>query len=195
MSTARFNNSSMDERQRQVYAAITGGSRSTGPQHFELVAPDGTLNGPFGLMVRVPELGGPLQELGAALRYQTSLTDREREIGILSLARVTNSPFERYAHEAVGRAVGLNDDELDALRKDTFAGRNAREAAVSQLCARLGSTALIEASDLDQCRGPLTDHELIEVVVLAGYYRTIAQLMSVFGIKVPDMTPDPTNPF
>ena len=57
-------------------------------------------------MLQAPHLGGPLQELGAAVRFATSFTDRAREVAILTVAAVTRSDYEQFAHERVGAMVG-----------------------------------------------------------------------------------------
>ena len=50
------------------------------------------------------------------MRYDTGLDDRCREIAILVVAAHWRSDFEWYAHEAVGRSVGLGDADLAAVR-------------------------------------------------------------------------------
>lgn len=175
----------LNDEQRTVYEAIVGGPRASGPQLFALTAPDGSLHGPFGLMVQVPALGAPLQELGAAIRYRSALSDREREIAVLTLARITDSDFERYAHEAVGRAIGLTTEEVAGLRDGSFAGEDPREAAVARLSARLADTPVVIAEDRQALAAGLDDDTVIAVAVLAGYYRTLAQMMGLFGIAAP----------
>nr|BFE70573.1 hypothetical protein GCM10020092_038740 [Actinoplanes digitatis] len=73
-----------------------------GPQLFRLVGADGGLEGPFNAFLLQPRLGLALQALGAAVRYETGLADRAREIAILVVSAASDSAFERYAHEAVG---------------------------------------------------------------------------------------------
>ena len=80
--------------QRALYDAITSGPRAQGPQHFALAAQDGTLNGPFNALLYSPALGEALQEVGAAVRYRTGLTDRARELAILLVAARWHSAFE-----------------------------------------------------------------------------------------------------
>ena len=63
-----------------------------------------------------PKIGDPLQALGGAIRYATSFDDRTREIAILVVADVWDSAFERHAHEPIGRASGLTEAELAAIR-------------------------------------------------------------------------------
>jgi 4-carboxymuconolactone decarboxylase len=99
--------SELDDAQRDLYDAITGGPRAAKPRPFPLTDAEGRLNGPFNAMLAAPPLGQALQRLGAAVRYETSLSARVREMAILAVAAHWDSAFERYAHEAVGRTAEL----------------------------------------------------------------------------------------
>jgi 4-carboxymuconolactone decarboxylase len=179
----------MTDDQRAVHDAIASGPRAVGPQHFPLVDASGALIGPFGVMVHEPALGAPLQELGSAIRYATGLTARVREVAILAVAVATGSAFETYAHTRVGRAAGLSDDELRALAAQAFTSTDPAEQAAYDLCRRLlaGRSRLADAeyADLVERLGTST---VTELVVLVGYYRTLAQLLDVFDVGVPDPT-------
>ena len=172
--------------QAEVYEAIAGGPRAAGPQLFALKDAEGALNGPFGIMLHQPALGLALQELGAAVRYRTSLTGRCREIAILQAAVVADSAFEWYAHEAVGRAAGLTDDELDALREGRFTSQDPTEEAVARFTDELLARNTIGQADYDRFERLLGAPVMVELVVLVGYYGTLATLMDVFDVGVPD---------
>jgi 4-carboxymuconolactone decarboxylase len=187
-----FDPAELDSDQRALYDAITTGARTAGVQHFRLTDEDGRLHGPFGLMLDVPRVGMPLQQLGSALRFETELTDREREIAILTVARITDSAFERHAHNAVGAAVGLGVDELAALAAGDFAGRDDRETAVAELTVRLASTGVVRPADLET---ELPHRIVLELVTLTGYYRILAQMMGLFGVGAPaDEGAEPEEP-
>ena len=177
----------LDPEQRALYDAIVGGPRGTGTQHFPLTTREGALAGPFGVMVNGPALGRPLQELGSALRYATGLTDRVREIAILTVAAATRSDFERYAHERVGRAAGLTDEELAALADGTFTPPSQAEQTAYGFCRRLldGDPHVDheEYADLVAVLGTTT---VTELTVLVGYYRTLSDLMAVYDVGVPE---------
>lgn len=182
----RLTPSELDNDQRAVFDGIAGGDRSAGAQHFPLTAPDGSLNGPFGIMLHAPSVGDSLQRLGAAIRYGTSLSARVREIAILMVAQAVDSPFEWWAHERVGRAAGLTNAELGALQEGRFISTDTAEQATVELCnALLGRRDLDDAAygDLEWRLGATA---MIEVTVLVGYYRTLADLMVVFGADVPE---------
>lgn len=167
---------------RRLYDAITQGPRASGPQHFALTREDGGLSGPFNAFLLNPGLGHALQTLGAALRYEGTLSPRSREIAILLVAAAWDSAFERQAHEAVGRAGGLEEDEIDALRTGIVpALSDAHEAA----CARLALAMTQGDVTDDQWR---EDAELVgastvfELTTIVGYYSTLALQLRVFRV-------------
>lgn len=175
--------------QREVYEAIAGGPRASGKQVFELKGADGSLNGPFGIMVLAPSVGMELQGLGAAIRYRTSMSDRGREIAILVVAVETDSEFEWYAHERVGLAVGLTPAELEALREGNFTSTDPDEDAIARLCLTLMRDELVGDDEFAAYVDVLGAAQVAEVTTLVGYYRTLAQLMHVFDVRAPDGSP------
>ena len=181
----RFEPPALDAEQRALYDAIAGGRRAQGPQLFLLADADGRLEGPFNAFLLQPRLGSALQALGASVRYDTGLDDRCREIAILVVAAHWRSDFEWYAHEAVGRAAGLGDGELAALRDGRHAELAGRESVVARTAA-----ALVVRGDLDDdeygeavaCIGPAG---LFELLTLVGYYATLALQLRVFRVPAP----------
>ena len=168
--------------QRAMYDEITRGPRSAGPQVFPLTGQDGCLLGPFNAMLLSHQVGGPLQRLGAAIRHRSTLSGRHREIAILIVAYHWNSLFEAYAHEAVARAVGVTDEEIDALRElrlDEFAGA---DAIVVQTASALVTTGDLGDEDYAAAVSAVGSHGLFEITTLIGYYATLALQMRVFGV-------------
>ena len=129
------------------------------------------------------------------MRYDTGLDDRSREIAILVVAAHWRSDFEWYAHEAVGRAAGLGDAELAALRE----GRHAELAGPGSVVARTAA-ALVARGDLDDAEyaeavGHLGPSGLFELLTLVGYYATLALQLRVFRVPAPeDAAPEDAAP-
>lgn len=182
---ARLRPADLDDAQQRVYDSIVGGPRGEGPQLFELRDAEGRLNGPFGLMLHAPQLGLPLQELGAAIRYRTSMTARCREIAILVVATVMDSAFEWYAHERVGAHVGLTGEELSSLRSLAFTSSDPVETDVFRLCVALMQGRRIEDDTYTALTRVLGQTQILELTVLVGYYSTLAQMLAVFAVGAP----------
>ena len=148
---------------------------------------DGALTGPFGVMVHEP---GPRRTAAGArqcdpLRHRAlraAARDRDPRGG-----HRDGSAFEQYAHERVGRAVGLTDDELAALAAGTFASTDAVEESAYALCRRLlADRSRLTDEEYADVVAVLGTTTVTELVVLVGYYRTLAQLLDVFDVGVPD---------
>jgi 4-carboxymuconolactone decarboxylase len=177
----------LDVQQRALYEEITSGPRSAGSRHFALTDADGRLQGPFNAMLLSPTLGRALQELGAAVRYRTCLTDRIRETSILVVAQVWDSAFERHAHERVGAAAGLTRAELLALREGRDPGLSdpAEHAAWTFTRALAGRCGALDEREYDKARAALGERALFELSTLVGYYSTLALQLRLFDVPAP----------
>lgn len=174
----------LDDAQRELLSAIVGGPRARSP--FRLSHEDGSLAGPFNAMLYAPSVGSAQQQLGAAIRYRTSLSERIREMAILTVAAHCDSAFERYAHELVGRDIGLTEAELSMIRAENVLPLTDPRERVAIHIVR----ELVHASDLDddiwrsgiELLGPTA---LVELTALVGYYTTLALQMRVFRADSP----------
>ena len=187
--------SALDAEQRSLYDAIAGGRRAQGPQLFRLADAEGRLEGPFNAFLLQPRLGSALEALGASVRYDTGLDDRCREIAILVVAAYWRSDFEWYAHEAVGRAAGLGDAELAALREGRLAELAGSDSVVARTAAALVARGDLDDAEYAEAVGHLGPSGLFELLTLVGYYATLALQLRVFRVPAPDSpAPDSTPP-
>jgi 4-carboxymuconolactone decarboxylase len=175
-----FRPAELSAEQNDVYQAIAGGPRKTGP--FPLVDEHGCLRGPFNAMLLSPPVGQALQAVGAAVRYRTTLTDRVRELAILVVAWHWGSAFEIEAHEAVGRACGITEPELQALRSGTVpaVGDRVEECAMRSAAALVGNGSLTD-QEYAEAVDALGERGLFELTTLVGYYATLALQLNVFA--------------
>jgi 4-carboxymuconolactone decarboxylase len=183
--------SSLDDEQRSLYDAIAGGRRAKGPQLFQLADEEGRLEGPFNAFLLQPHLGSALQALGSSVRYDTGLDDRCREIAILVVAAHWRSDFEWYAHEAVGRSVGLSDSELAAVRDGRHAALAGREAVVARTVAALAVRGDLDDAEYREAVDHVGRAGLFELLTLVGYYATLALQLRVFRVPAPKGTAQP----
>jgi 4-carboxymuconolactone decarboxylase len=174
----------LTDEQREIYDAIVGGPRSGAAA--PLTDGEGRLLGPFNAMLYSPAVGGPLQELGAALRFRTGFTEREREIATLVVAVHLRSDFERYAHERLGRQAGLTEAELTALLDggDPILA-DARERIVHEVARALVTDGDLSAPLFAEAAATLGRRALVELVTLVGYYAALALQMRVFRVMPP----------
>jgi 4-carboxymuconolactone decarboxylase len=176
----------MSAAQVRLYKSITEGPRASGQQLFDLIDKDGGLLGPFQAMLQSPELGEAVQGVGAVLRYKTGLTSRVREITVLAVAAAWTSSFEAYAHEAVGRHVGVTDTEIASLRAGEIPyGTDPSEVAVLAAAGGLVKRCDLTDEEYTAALEHVGEAGIFELVTLVGYYMLLALQMRIFRIEAP----------
>jgi len=180
------------EEQRRVYEAIVGGPRAE-QSSFGVIDQQGRLLGPYNAMLHSPSVGMSLQDLGAAVRFRTTFSPREREIAILLVAVHWRSDYIWYVHERAARDAGLSESELAALRVGA-------DPALTDNCERAIYTAMVnltQAADLRddiyaESVSELGHATLVELITLVGYYTMLALQLRVFRVGVPTGEPAPS---
>ena len=181
----------LDPAQRALYDAITGGPRASQAGTVPITDADGQLLGPFAVMLLSPEVGNAMQQVGAKIRFGAALTGRERELAILSVAGVLRSDFERLAHEPTARALGLAQEQIDAVLAGQIPdGLSADEVMVGRLARAM--TADRTLSDAEYADGieALGQQRLAELTWLVGYYGALALALAVFRPTLPESFSD-----
>ncbi len=185
----------LDEDQRRIHERVTGGPRAQGPQAFELTDAEGRLEGPFNALLVLPTLGDALQEVGAQIRYASSLPPRAREVAILTNAVAQRCSFEWWAHERVGRQAGLTSDEFDHLREGRVPPSfDELEVAVHGLVTLLAAGGDVSDADHDRLVGQLGVATTHELVTLVGYYDLLALSLRFWRTPLPAGERDPFAP-
>lgn len=175
----------LDPQQRAVRDAIVGGRRGRGPRLFRIQDDAGGLEGPFNAFLHQPRVGGPLQAVGGAIRFDTDLSDVAREVAILVVGVHWDSAYEWYAHEAVGRHAGLTPLQLQGIGVGDYSGLPEHEQLVAET-----TRLLVESGDLDDAAyaravDALGESGVFELTALVGYYGTLALQLRVFRVGLP----------
>lgn len=178
----------MTPEQVDLYREILNGPRGQGPRAVLLASGAGGLAGPFNAMLYAPPVGRALQELGAAIRFRSSLPPRIRETAILVVAQAWGSGYERASHELIGREAGLTGPEIEALGSGADPGfaDKAEQAAYAAVRALTSPAADLDDQEYDDAVAALGEQVLVELSTLVGYYATLALQMRIFRVPAPD---------
>jgi len=172
--------------QLEFYNLFATGPRAAPDAAFSLLDADRALTGPPSAWLLAPPIGYALEKLGAAIRFGLTLTPRESEAAILTVAYNEAQPFELHAHLPAARKAGWTDDDLADIR----AGRDPEGASAGERAALTVARRLVDAGTLDDteyaiAREELGERRLFELVTLVGYYRMMALQLNVFAIDPP----------
>jgi len=77
----------------------------------------GRVAGPFAALLHSPELARRIAETGHYVRFEGPLSQAERELAIITVARVLDAQYEWAAHAVLARKAGVRDEVIAAIRE------------------------------------------------------------------------------
>jgi 4-carboxymuconolactone decarboxylase len=144
-------------------------------------------------VVRIGAVASPaLFEAQGRLSYAIAdpevLEPRIREAAILRVAHLSNSAYELHHHRPLARAAGLTEDDLEAIERRAY---ERLEPTLAAVC-RFTDEVVLDLAPSDQTlaalRALVSDQVVVNLVLTAGCYMTVARLIAATGIEL-DETP------
>jgi 4-carboxymuconolactone decarboxylase len=139
----------------------------------------------FRTLVVHPELASRMRPLGSALLAHGLLERREREIVVLRTCARAGAEYEWGVHAvAFASSVGLTQDQVEATagRADDPAWSD-RDRLLLHLADELHDTNTLSADLWDQLVAEFSSPELLELIVTAGWYRTLSYVINSIQIE------------
>lgn len=101
--------------QRPLYDAFAKMTEDEEYQGFEVKNADGAFTGPWGVMLHFPDLAVPLGQFISLAQKLPALSERARQVVILTIGGQFNVAYELYAHAPLAARAGLSPDQVAAL--------------------------------------------------------------------------------
>jgi 4-carboxymuconolactone decarboxylase len=147
----------------------------------------GTMNGPFNVLLRSPEMGDLAQKFGAHMRFHSSLPNRLNEFAILMTARFWNSQFEWYAHHRYALQAGLSPAVIEAVANGKRpASMQPDEEAVYNFCNELLNTKEVTDATFRAAVNRLGERSVVDLVGVVGYYHLVSMLLNIDRYPLPE---------
>ena len=147
----------------------------------------GSMQGPYNVLLRSPELGNLAQQFGAHTRYQSSLPLLLNELAILLVARFWSSQFVWWAHKRLALDAGLDAALVDAIA----AGKSAPSlptdvAAVYGFCSELLQTRRVGDAAYAALLAQFGEAGVVDVMGTMSYYTLVSMSLNVDQYPLPD---------
>jgi 4-carboxymuconolactone decarboxylase len=164
----------MTPEQKTLVASILSGPRTS-------------LDGPFNVLLRSPDMGDLAQKFGAQMRYHSSLPPRLNEFAILITARFWTAQFEWQAHHKIALTAGLSPAIIDALA----AGKRPTsmqpdEEAVYNFCTEVLSTKQVGDAAFQAAVEKFGERGVVDMLGVVGYYQFVSMVLNVDRYPLPD---------
>jgi 4-carboxymuconolactone decarboxylase len=150
------------------------------------------LGGPYGMLIKSPELLKRYLMMTEYLRQKTSLPHRLNEMAILLEARLWDAQYEWWAHEPLARKAGLSDAIIDDIRAGKRpAAMQPDEAIVYEVVTELLNKRQLSDDTFGKAKQILGEQQVVDLVAVTGFYVMVSAVVIAGQVAIPNGAPAP----
>ena len=148
-----------------------------------LIEARGALGGPNKIWVHNPKLAKVMGPLGAYFRTGYSLSEREREIAVITINSKWHSIYPTAAHERAGKAAGLPADKVEAMLSGLPTSfDDEREQIVYEMAVCLSQSRWVSKGLYDRAVAALGHGGVTDAICLMGYYSMVSMTLAFYDV-------------
>jgi 4-carboxymuconolactone decarboxylase len=153
---------------------------------FVVKTNDGKFIGPFNPSLYSPDITDGFSKFMDAEPKYTKLDKRTRQIVILTVGGVWNSPYEVYAHSAEARKVGVPEGAIQALASgESPEGVTSNELVAHRFARQLTAEHRVDDDLYRKAKQAFGQEGLVNMIYLIGIYLVTCALLNGFEIPAP----------
>jgi len=158
---------------------------TTAPEARDMLARLPAPTSIFNMMAHAETCLKPVMKLGGTLLGKLALDPRLRELCLLHAVNLVGGDYEWVQHEPIARNLGAGNAEIAALRAkdETAACFSEREKAALHFTREVVCDVRASDTALDAVRTHFSEREIVELIVLAGFYTMLARFTETLGIE------------
>jgi 4-carboxymuconolactone decarboxylase len=151
-----------------------------------LIETRGSVSGGFAVLLNHPEIAKRVAHLGTYVRYDSSLSDRTRELAALAAVSELEGRYEQAMHTRLARAAGVPDEALDTINhRDEPAGLSEEEAIAVNFARQVLRDHRVIDATFEEARRRLGDQGVVELAATVGYYAMMASMFIALDVAPP----------
>jgi alkylhydroperoxidase family enzyme len=142
------------------------------------------VGGPFGVLMYSPGLAQKVCEAGAWVRLNSTLSQVERELTIIAVAREKDAAYEWASHVRTGRTAGLREEAIEAVRnRQDVSQLEPDERDIITFVRQLLRNNRVEQSLFDELVRRHGERWLVELAATVGQYQYISAINTTFDLQ------------
>ena len=139
------------------------------------------------ILIRHAELYKAHVEVAQKYLSDCEMDIRDRELAILRIAWLSQAPFEWGSHVKIARRNGITSEEIERVIGGSSApGWRKRDRAIVRAMEELHFDSMITDETWADLQEFYNDKKLIELVILAGQYKTVAYYQNSLRLPLPE---------
>jgi len=139
------------------------------------------------ILIRHAELYKAHVEVAQKYLSDCEMDIRDRELAILRIAWLSQAPFEWGSHVKIAKRSGITSEEIARVKEKSSApGWSKQDRAIVRAMEELHFDSMITDATWADLQEFYNDKKLIELVILAGQYKTVAYYQNSLRLPLPE---------
>eukprot|EP01037_Dinobryon_pediforme_P006669 gene6669-6739_t len=145
------------------------------------------LGGPYGMLLKSPELLRRYLMMTDYLRQKTALPKHLNEMAILMEARIWDAQYEWWAHEPLARKAGLSDAIIADIRDGKRpSAMKPDEEVVYDVVTQLLNKRQLPDELFARAKQTLGEQQLVDLVAVTGFYVMVSAVVIAGRVGIPN---------
>ena len=156
------------------------------PEDLRRAAASGAMINVFRALLRSPAIAESVIRLGSAQFAAGSMAPVDRELVILACGELFEAPYGTAQHDPISRAVGVVDEQRAAIAERSWTADcfSTAQRSLLTFVTHVATASQAPVSRMTAVRAYYSDQQVVEVVVLVGYYFLIARVSTVLNVPI-----------
>jgi 4-carboxymuconolactone decarboxylase len=139
------------------------------------------------ILIRHADLYCAHMEVAKKYLSDCEIDIRDRELAILRIGWLSQAPFEWGSHVKIAKRNGITSEEIERVIEGSSAATwNKRDRAIVRAMEELHFDSMISDETWADLQTFYNDKKLIELVILAGQYKTVAYYQNSLRLPLPE---------
>jgi alkylhydroperoxidase family enzyme len=141
----------------------------------------------FGTLARHPKLFKRWMVFANHVLGKSTLNARDRELLILRIGWNCRTPYEWGQHVAIGRGVGITDEEITRITKGPDAeGWSEADAMLLRAVDELHNDSSLSDKTFTALAARYNEQQLLDIVFTVGQYNLVSMALNSFRVERDD---------
>ena len=143
----------------------------------------------YAALLNNPQASGAMAGLGGYARYETTLDPRIKALAVLTAAREACGQYVWTVNQPAAKAAGLSNEVIAAIHEYRApAGLDAKDASIVQFVLEILRQHRVSDATFEAVRSVLGDSGVVDMLVVIGYYHSLAHCLQALDVDLPDGT-------
>ena len=148
----------------------------------------------YAALLNNPAAAGSLAGLGGYARFETPLDPRIKALAVLTAAREAHGHYVWTVNQRAAQEAGISDEIVAAIHEFRApVGLAPDDANVVQFVLELLRQHRVSDATFNALRSQIGDAGVVDVLVVSGYYHTLAHALQALEVELPEGTASALN--